>query len=97
MKPRTIITLAFLSLLAACAGDDGERQILGAVKRDSAPYCSRSKDGCEFSVVKTPDGWGAMVFPITRAENGERVYIPGIFKSYSYDEHGNLLHVTPGL
>jgi hypothetical protein len=97
MKHRAMIAAALVSWLAACTKDTGERRIIEAAKRDSIPYCSRSKDGCEFSILETADGWDVMVFPITRAENGDRVYIPGIFRSYSYDKNANLLRETPGV
>ena len=29
-------------------------------------------------------GWRVMAFPFSRAENGERLYVPGMFRSYSY-------------
>lgn len=97
MTHRPMIIAVLSSLLAACAKDDGEHRIIGAANRDSASYCSSSRDGCEFSVTKTPDGSGVIAFPITRAENGERIYIPGMFRSYSYEEHGNLLGEMPGV
>jgi len=98
MKYRLLIVPALLSLLTACAEDDSERRIIEAAKRDSATYCSRSKEGCEFSVVREPGGgWRVMAFPFSRAENGERLYVPGMFRSYSYDNSGKLLGEVPGV
>lgn len=98
MWPRAATALVLLSsLVGACAKDDGRQRIIEAAKRDSANYCSRSKEGCELSVVKRPDGWSVMAFPIIRAEHGERVYMPGMFNSYSYSESGELLGVMPGV
>jgi hypothetical protein len=97
VKYGAMIALALLSLLTACVKDDSERRIIEAAKRDSAAYCSHSKEGCEFSLVRRPDGWGVMAFPVTRAENGERVYVPGMFRSYSYDNRGKLLGEVPGV
>jgi hypothetical protein len=87
-KQAAIVPMAFvpmaLLVVVSCARDEGQRKIIETVKRDSVAYCSRSKEGCEFTVGKRPDGWGVMVFPIVRSESGERVYIPGVFRSHSY-------------
>ena len=85
--------------LSACAADEGpEAQIMQRAKSDSAVYCSRrSKEGCEFSIVRTPEGWGVMAHPIVRSDNGERGYVPGLWRSYSYDTDGKLLREMPGL
>jgi hypothetical protein len=94
----SLIIVAVMFMFVGCAQSNPESAILEAVQRDSATYCSgRANEGCEFSIVKTPDGWGVMAKPIVRAENGERVYVPGLWQSYSYDEHGNLLREMPGI
>lgn len=95
-KQAAIVSLVLL-VVVSCARDEGQRKIIEAAKRDSVVYCSRSKEGCEFTVVMRPDGWGVMAFPIVRSESGERVYIPGVFRSYSYDVNGNLLREVPGV
>ena len=84
--------------LSACAAESPEGQIMQRSKSDSAAYCSeRSEEGCEFSIVRTPEGWGVMAHPIVRRENGERGYVPGLWRSYSYDKDGKLLREMPGL
>jgi hypothetical protein len=97
MKYRSVSAPALLFLLTACVNDDSERRIIEAAKRDSAAYCARSKEGCEFSVVREADGWSVIAYPFVRAENGERAYVPGMFRSYSYDKNGNLLREVPGV
>jgi hypothetical protein len=89
----------FVLVIAGCAPDDGGKQmILEAVRRDSAAYCSElSKEGCEFSVGTSPEGWAVMALPILRSENGERSYAPGVFQTYSYSKEGRLLGTMPGL
>ncbi len=96
---KAAITLALeLVGLVACTSQHPEKAILEVAKRDSAEYCSkRSREACEFSIVKTPDGWGVMAIPITRSEDGRRVYVPGLWHSYSYDDKGNLLREMLGL
>ena len=97
MKGAITIAMALL-MLAACARDEPEKAIIEAAKRDAESYCSKhSQEGCEFSIVKTPEGWGVMAKPITRSEDGQRVYVPGLWRSYSYDDRGNLLREMPGL
>jgi hypothetical protein len=97
MNAAITFTLA-LVVLVACAKNDPEKKILEAAKRDSVAYCSKgTREGCEFSIVKTPDGWGVMAKPITRSEDGQRAHIPGLWHSYSYDEEGNLRSEAPGL
>jgi hypothetical protein len=31
------------------------------------------------------------------SEGGQRVYVPGLFKAYSYDERGNFFKAVPGV
>ena len=89
---------ATLVLLVSCSKSGPEDKIIEQARRDSALYCAkRSKEGCEFSIVRTPTGWGVMAMPISRSENGERHYVPGAWRSYSYDDHGKLTKEMPGL
>src|SRR5262245_11494347 len=97
MRVPCIITTT-LTLLVACGHGDPDKAIIQIAKRDSAMYCSeRSKEGCEFSIVKTRDGWGVMAHPIVRSDNRQRAYVPGLWRSYSYDNQGKLLREMPGL
>ena len=69
-----------------------------AVRRDSAAWCyEKSKEGCEFSVGPSRDGWSVMALPIQRSEDGKRVYVPGMFQTYSYSREARLLETMPGL
>jgi hypothetical protein len=78
--------------------EDGKAQVLAAVERDSAVWCHESsKEGCEFSVVPSRDGWSVMARPILRSEDGKRVYVPGAFHMYSYNKEAKLLETMPGL
>jgi hypothetical protein len=97
MKAKVILAAA-LVLFVSCAKNAPEDITIEHARRDSELYCSeRSKEGCDFSVVKTPSGWGVMAMPILRSENGERGYVPGAWRSYSYDDHGKLTKEMPGL
>jgi hypothetical protein len=92
------VIVVLSALLSACAQKDPRDAIIEIAKQDSAKYCSgRAKEGCEYSIVKTPDGWGVIARPIVRDANGERSYTPGLWQSYSYDGDGKLLRDMPGL
>lgn len=95
---RTPLVCVLVLIAAGCGSADGEARVLEAVKRDSAAWCNEQpKEGCEFSVRTSRDGWSVLALPILRSEDGKRGYAPGAFQTYSYSKEGELLEIMPGL
>jgi hypothetical protein len=95
-KSSFVCIVAFVAV--GCASGDDKAEVLEAVKKDSAAWCyEKSKEGCEFAVGPSPNGWSVMALPILRSEDGQRVYVPGMFQTYSYSKEGQLLETMPGL
>ena len=91
------ILLGAMALTSGCTSGSDRERILRAVRQDSAKFCSTSKEGCEFRIIATADGWSVDALPIRRDERGARGYAPGDFESYHYDKQGKLLSTMPGL
>jgi hypothetical protein len=97
---KQIIGVLLVACSVACCTKERseEEEILAAAKREAAATCEGpKKHGCEFSVSRVGDGWSVMVVPIILSDNGERVYIPGVFHTYSYNKEGHLVATTPGI
>lgn len=84
-----------LLALVACNGERIQAHVLKTAKDDSLQYCEQqSKAGCEFSIVKTGEGWTVTVVPVLRDQFGQRSDKPETIRRYSYDDGGQLLNVT---
>jgi hypothetical protein len=73
---RAAILIGFL--LVGCATTVDPKLAEARVKADagsrSASFCARYADGCEIAVSQRDDGrWGALITPITQAEDGRQV------------------------
>ena len=92
------VGVAALVAVGCASHDGGKAKVLAAVERDSAVWCHESsKEGCEFSIAPSRDGWSVMALPILRSEDGKRGYVPGAFQTYSYNKEGKLLETMLGL
>ncbi len=97
MRNAAAVWLVLGALTSGCHSASDRERILNAAKHDSAKFCSTVKEGCEFRISATEDGWTVDALPIRRTQQGARAYAPGDFESYLYNKQGELLRTMPGL
>jgi hypothetical protein len=99
MKAALLILVALL--LASCATTDiatvDSAVLLADARSRSESLCSTIKDGCEFSVSTSKDGWSVWVKPIFYAEDGTRVAPFDYDDMYFYDRRGRFIGSLRGL
>ena len=90
--------LALIALSAALpsSGEQPESVILSRAKQDSKQFCSAAQS-CEYTVMRTKEGWDVRATLIFITAKGERAYSPGGFSVYVYSAQGKLLRIEPGL
>jgi hypothetical protein len=99
MKAASLVLVA--GLLASCATTGASTvdsaALLADARSRSESLCSTVKDGCEFSISTSKDGWSVWVKPIFYAKDGTRVAPFDYDDMYFYDRRGRFTGSLRGL
>jgi len=96
-----VLATFLLLLLTGCASLSAEvpdtEAMLADAKSRSAKFCTSFKDGCDYRLSQSEDGWRVFVQPILYADDGTRVVAHDVDDMHFYDRRGHYKSSLRGL
>ena len=92
---------SFFPLLAGCASLSVEAPdadaMLADAKSRSAKFCISFKEGCDYRLSQSKEGWRVFIQPILYANDGTRVVAFDVDEMHFYDRRGRYKSSLRGL